>query len=246
MVSGPPKSRILVVDDEVEVRAILRAGLEAEGYEVREAANMAALEKCLAQSPAVDLITLDLGLGGEDGLKLAREIRARRNIPIIMITARVDPEDRVHGLEHGADDYIVKPFLIREVVLRIATVLRRYELEGRIADPGVGETVERYAIETAIVDVARREATKPDGTPLLLTDAELDLLVLMLRRPQRVLSRDQIMALLKGQSWSPLDRTIDGHIARLRKKIETAVENPRLIKSVRGVGYVFAGDVKRI
>lgn len=244
MVDGPYKPSILVVDDEASVRAVLRAGLEAEGYIVSEAASFPAIERRLAESAPVDLVTLDLGLGGEDGLRLAREIRRRKNVPIVMITARVGPEDRVRGLEQGADDYIVKPFLIREVVLRLASVLRRYELEARAGSAPIAD--ERYACGTGSIDAAKREARRSDGSLLPLTDAEFDLLLLMLRRPHRVLSRDEIMALLKRQTWSPMDRTIDGHIARLRKKIEPDAAVPSLIKSVRGVGYVFTGDVRRL
>jgi two-component system OmpR family response regulator len=243
----PPE--ILVVDDEAGVRDVLRRGLEAEGYKVSEAADMAGLLVRLEAEPGVSLITLDLGLADEDGLELARAVRARRNVPIIMITARREPVDRVIGLEHGADDYIVKPFHIREVLYRVASVLRRYELEHRAAGPGKAEEPaesERYAFETGVLDVKRRECVGTDGSPLALTDAEIDLLSVLLRHPARVLSRDELMALLKGQSWSPLDRTIDGHIARLRKKIEPSLEQPRLIKSVRGVGYVFTGEVRRL
>lgn len=243
----PPE--ILVVDDEAGVRDVLRRGLEAEGYIVSEAADMAGLLARLENEPAVSLITLDLCLGNEDGLELARAVRARRNVPIVMITARREPVDRVIGLEHGADDYIVKPFHIREVLYRVASVLRRYELEHQAAAPGTADESsdsERYAFETGVLDVTRRECVRTDGAPLALTDAEIDLLSVLLRHPARVLSRDELMALMKGQSWSPLDRTIDGHIARLRKKIEPSLEQPRLIKSVRGVGYVFTGEVRRL
>lgn len=239
---------VLVVDDEPGVRKVLRRGLEADGYAVYEAANMAGLMRRLEAEPRIDLVTLDLGLAGEDGLQLAREVRALRNVPIVMITARDLPVDRVIGLEHGADDYIIKPFHIREVLLRIGSVLRRYELEENSIATSVSaaEDSARYTFETATVDIGKRSCQRHDGTPVALTDAELALLVLLLQHPARVLSRDDIMDLLKGQSWSPLDRSIDGHIARLRKKIEPAVENPRLIKSVRGVGYVFTGTVQRI
>ena len=138
---------ILVVDDEPEVRLALRRGLEAEGYAVSEAGSMRALLHRLEEVPSISLITLDLMLGNEDGLLLARQIRAKRNVPIIMITARTAPMDRVTGLEHGADDYIVKPFHIREVLLRIRTVLRRYELEGKSDETAAdSEAIEaRYA-----------------------------------------------------------------------------------------------------
>lgn len=240
---------VLVVDDEAGVRAALRTGLEAEGWQVSEAASKAGL---LGRLEAADIVTLDLGLADEDGLEVAREVRARRNVPIVMITARATPIDRLTGLEHGADDYIVKPFLVREVVMRIRAVLRRYELErreqtdgDRDGEVGMTEGGTRFTFETGVLDTARRQCSDRSGHEIALTDAELDLLALLLRHPARVLSRDEIMAALKGKSWSPLDRTIDGHVARLRKKIEPDPEQPRLVKSVRGVGYVFTGDVER-
>ncbi len=239
--------QILIVDDQQIVRSALRSGLESEGFVVSEAANKAALFARLDRQPPVNLITLDVILGEEDGLKLAREVRARRNIPIIMITGLAHPVDRVTGLEHGADDYIVKPFLIREVLMRIHSVLRLYELERRNSEDATGNEVkeEQYECDTGVTDVRRREVRKPDGTLLELTDAEFDILVTFLRNPARVLSRDDLSMMLKGRQWSPTDRTLDGHIARLRKKIELDIQTPRLIKTVWRVGYVFAGDVRR-
>jgi two-component system OmpR family response regulator len=245
--SAKSSIRILIVDDEPAICSILRGGLEAEGYAVSEAGSKAELVHCLETTP-IDLITLDLNLGGEDGLQLAREVRAQRNMPIIMITAKAEPVDRVAGLEHGADDYIVKPFHIQEVLLRIRSVLRRYELEAESRNTGnaVDVAEELYKFEIGTLDVARRELTTTHGEPIDLTDIELDLLVNFLRRPARILSRDELMQLLKGRDWSPEDRTIDGYVARLRRKIDSQSEAPRLIKSVRGIGYVFAGEVERL
>ena len=231
--------RILVVDDEAAVCAILREAFEAEGFAVAEARNKAALFRTL-EAESVDLITLDLALGHDDGLELARQIRALRNIPIVMITGRGAPFDRVVGLEHGADDYISKPFHIREVVLRIHSVLRRYHLEEIIPKPSAEQ---QHAFVVGVLDPAKREVRKVDGTLLDLTESEFLLLETFLRNPARVLSRDEILQMLRGRDWSPLDRTIDGHVARLRRKIEPPGEAPTLIKSVRGVGYVFTGEV---
>ena len=158
-----------------------------------------------------------------------------------MITGRTAPIDRLVGLEHGADDYISKPFHIREAVLRIHNVLRRYELEETLPKPSMAQ---RYAFDLGILDSAKREVRKVDGTPLDLTETEFLLLEIFLRHPARVLSRDEILQMLRGRDWSPLDRTIDGHVARLRRKIEPAGEAPTLVKSVRGVGYVFTGKVE--
>lgn len=238
---------ILIVDDEPEVRALLRAGLEAEGFSVVEAGNGAEAEAQLANLP-ISLLTLDLKLGGEDGLKLARDLRAKRNTPIVMITGKGDPIDRVVGLELGADDYIAKPFLMREVVARVRAVLRRYQPSGIVAaaEPATSSGGPRYAFDGWIMDTSRREVRTPEGSACDLTTAEFNLLAILIQRPGRVLSRDELMDLLKGQDWTPLDRSIDGLVARLRKKIEPESERPQLVKTVRGVGYVFASSVKRI
>jgi DNA-binding response OmpR family regulator len=237
---------ILIVDDEPEVRALLRAGLEAEGFAVLEASNGAEADAQLAARP-IGLLTLDLKLGGEDGLKLARDLRAKRNTPIIMITGKGDPIDRVVGLELGADDYIAKPFLMREVVARVRAVLRRYQGSETAAPSEVtASDGSRYAFDGWSMDMRRREVRTPEDQPCELTTAEFNLLAILIQRPGRVLSRDELMDLLKGHDWTPMDRSIDGLVARLRRKIEPESERPQLVKTVRGVGYVFAGNVKRL
>ena len=238
-------AHILVVDDEPAIRSVLRRGLEADGFAVSEAGKAGNLLRHIEADP-VSLITLDLGLPDAEGLALVRRIRAKRDVPIVMITARGTPLDRVSGLDHGADDYITKPFLVREVLVRIRSVLHRCELERRpaVTDAGCAPKM-GYAFECGILDMGRRELIAA-GAPVALTEAEFTLLATFLTHPARVLSRDEIMRSFKGQPWSPMDRTIDGHIARLRKKIEPDSNDPRLIKSVRGVGYVFTGDVRRV
>jgi two-component system, OmpR family, response regulator len=239
---------ILVVEDEPELREVLREGLKAEGFVVVEAADKAALLRRLNAHP-IKLITLDLGLGQQDGLKLALEIRAAHNVPIIMITGRDSPLDRVAGLEHGADDYITKPFHIREVSIRVRSVLARYGILDGGSMPGrllQTEPTQKYAFESGILDVHKRELKTTSGTLIDLTETEFRVLELFLKHPGRVLSRDEMMQMLKGQEWDPLDRMIDGHVARLRRKIEAPSEELRMIKSVRGVGYVFTGEVRRV
>jgi len=237
-------AHILIVDDEAEVRRLLEAGLKAEGYAVSEAADGASLLAVLERKP-VDLITLDVRLGGEDGFNLAREVRARNNVPIIMISGKGDMIDRVVGLELGADDYIAKPFHMREVLARVRAVLRRYEAKGsEAARASPAEKSRRFEFEGWVLDAGRRALTNPEGKDCELTTAEFNLLSLLLERPGRVLSRDELMDLLKGHDWTPLDRSIDGLVARLRKKIERG-EVPQLVKTVRGVGYVFAAQVRR-
>jgi DNA-binding response OmpR family regulator len=238
------QTTILVVDDEASVRTLLRDCFELEGYRVLEAGNGAELDRRLAETP-IDLITLDLNLGGDNGFDLARKIRAHRNVPIVMITGRGDMIDRVVGLELGADDYVAKPFHVREVLARIRAVLRRYmPTQPSQAGGTPAQVGSRFTFGDWILDVSRRELRTLSGEQRELTTAEFNLLVLFLEHPARVLSRDNIMELLKGHDWSPFDRSIDSLIVRLRRKIEPDAEVPRLIKTVRGVGYVFAGEVR--
>ena len=237
-------ANILIVDDDPAVRRLLADCLEPEGFAVFQAATGAEMLRVLA-AQKIDLITLDLNLAGEDGLKLARDIRARQNIPIVMITGKSDPIDRVVGLELGADDYVTKPFHMREVLARIRAVLRRYHPADAAGKPLGPETANarRYLFEGRALDISRREYSDSAGVAIELTTTELDLLAIFLAAPGRVLSRDQIMDQLKGHDWSPLDRSIDSMVAKLRRKIEPENETPSLIKTVRGVGYVFAGTV---
>ncbi len=236
---------ILVVDDEQPVRTLLRECFELEGYTVTEAPDA---ETALAkiQAEQVSLVTLDLKLGGDDGLELARKIRAVCNVPIVMVTGKGDMIDRIVGLELGADDYIAKPFHVREVLARVKAVLRRYEASGQNnerTDKAVDD--EQYAFGGLVLNIPRRELRTEAGDARDLTTAEFNMLAMFVRRPHRVLSRDNIMDLLKGHEWSPFDRSIDSLVVRLRRKIEPDAEAPQLIKTVRGVGYVFAADVRK-
>lgn len=225
---------VLVVDDDPEIRKSLKSGLSSDGYRVLEAWDRASMLENL-HAHDTSIVTLDLNLGGEDGLDLARELRSQRNIPVIMISGRDAPHDRVRGLECGADDYVVKPFHIKEILFRIEKTLQRYEK--------VVEVPSKLVFDHSELDLKHRVAKHLDGSPLDLTEMEMNLLELFLLHPGRVLSRDEISNALHGREWSPYDRTIDGHVARLRRKIETPGEAPLLIRSVRGVGYVFCGEV---
>jgi len=234
---------VLIVEDDPRVRRVLRSALELEGFSALEAATKEeALD--LFNQAQFDLVTLDLTLGQTDGLQLAREMRAIRNVPLVMITGKGSEIDRIVGLEHGADDYIVKPFNLRETMLRVHNVLRRYEaplVPSRGGGPHAGPRVR--AFDHCIVDLVKREVRSSDGDVIDLTDAEFRLLVLFVENPTRVLSRAELARIVQGRDWSPFDRTLDGHVARLRRKLEGPADEPNLIKSVRGVGYVFAGDV---
>lgn len=239
----PQNNLILVVDDEPEIRTLLRRCFERDGFAVAEAKN-GAEARARIDDPSLGLVTLDLTLGGDDGLELAREIRSRHNVPIIMITGKGDTIDRVVGLELGADDYITKPFQLREVLARVRAVLRRYAAIAPAA--GQAQDSERYAFGGMVLDVGRRVLERNGDGATELTTAEFNLLHIFVRRSRRVLSRDNIMDLLKGHEWSPLDRSIDALVGRLRKRIELDPNSPNLIKTVRGVGYVFTEEVRKL
>ena len=234
-----PGLHILVVDDDPKVRTLLRRCFEGEGIAVSEAKDGRELQAQLDRQH-ISLITLDLNLGVENGLDLARQVRKERNVPIIMLTGKGDAIDRVVGLELGADDYLVKPFELRELLARVRAVLRRSSTAA-IPEP----SGQRFEFEGWVFDVNRRDLSRETGEAVDLTTGEFNLLEAFVKRPHRVLSRDDLMDLLKGHNWSPLDRSIDNLIARLRKKIEPDPDHPRLIKTVRGVGYTFAVEVKR-
>lgn len=235
-------AHILIVDDDRGIRAALLRYLAGEGFRLSEAANGDAMRACLARG-GVDLVLLDLVLPGEDGFSLAREIRAQaRQIGIIMITGRGDVIDRVAGLELGADDYIAKPFHLREVLARIRTVLRRVQ-PAMGDDAGPAEPT--FHFEGWLVEPNKRRATAPDGGIVALTTAEFDLLLAFVTHAGRVLNRDQLLDLVKGPNWAANDRSIDQQVARLRRKIEADPAHPLLIKSVRAVGYQFAAGVRR-
>lgn len=242
---------ILVVDDDPKVRLLLRRCLETENYQVLEADGAAAVHQCLDDN-AVDLITLDLNLGVESGLTIAAGLRAKSDIPIIIVTGKGDIIDKVVGLEMGADDYISKPFHVREVLARIRSVLRRTDVRSGLSSadsPDItqadGDTVFHFG--GWIANPRTFELTKVGcESPQDLTTADFRLLTVFLENPRRVLSRDQIMDKLNGQEWTPYDRAIDNQVARLRKKIEPDPTNPTIIKTVRGIGYTLVADVKQI
>jgi two-component system phosphate regulon response regulator OmpR len=237
---------ILVVDDERQIRTMLSRYLADEGYRVSEAADGAAMRQVLERE-TVDLVLLDLVMPGEDGLSLARHIRQRSEIPVIMLTGKGELIDRVVGLEAGADDYIAKPFHLREVLARIRTVMRRVHPQLAPALPQASPSKEA-AGNTLVFqgwkfDLLKRELRRPDGSLVPLTAGEFDLLRVFTRNPNRVLDRDHLMTLVKGRDWAAFDRAIDTQVVRLRKKIEPDPQNPELIKTVRGAGYIFAASV---
>ena len=230
---------ILVVDDDQRIRQMLTRYFEREGYRVSAASDGPTMRARLDGS--VEVILLDVVMPGEDGLTLAREIRANSEVGIIMLTGRDDVLDRIVGLEVGADDYIAKPFHLREVLARVKSVLRRRG--ARTTSSSVGNDVVRF--EGWRLDLASRDLVAPGGATVDLTTGEFDLLAALAKHPGRVFGREALMDLTRGRSWEVFDRTIDAQIARLRKKIEADPKKPTLIKSVRSVGYVFTGKIDR-
>jgi DNA-binding response OmpR family regulator len=239
---SPHSAHIVIVDDDPQIRMVLRRAFEPEGYRVSEAAGSVDLF-VLLRSQGVDLVTLDLTLRNEDGLDVARRVRAESRVPIIMVTGKGDTIDRVVGLELGADDYIAKPFHVREVLARVKTVLRRAVPEDnavRRSSMGAGSVLQFAGWQ---LDLAKRELRSPDGGLRPLTTAEFDLLSVFAKRPNHVLSRDVLMETLKGHNWAANDRAIDTQVARLRRKLVAEGEETELIKTVRGAGYSFTADV---
>ena len=240
-----PPPHILVVDDDPQIRLLLRNCFELEGYGVTEASSGDEVRTCVGDRE-IDLITLDLKLDGEDGLAIARELRATTSVPIVMITGKNDTIDTVLGLEMGADDYIAKPFHVREVLARVRSVLRRAEGSVRPqTDVAASPKADRFRFGGWTIDLSRLELRDADGSVCELTTGEFKLLEIFVRHANRVLSRDQLMDLLKGHDYSPFDRSIDNQVARLRKKIEPDASAPKLIKTVRGIGYSLTADVTR-
>jgi two-component system, OmpR family, response regulator len=240
---------VLIVDDEPRIRTMLRRYLTGEGFAVSEAADGSSMRAALERD-SVDIVLLDLMMPGEDGLALARHIRQRSETPIIMLTGKGDLIDRVVGLEAGADDYITKPFELREILARIRTVLRRAAPRAApaLAEPAraaARESEDLLVFDGWRLDLMKRQLATPKGEFVALTAGEYDLLCAFARHPNRVLSRSQLIELVKGRDWAAYDRAVDTQVGRLRKKLQADLGNPALIKTVRGGGYVFAASVKR-
>lgn len=230
-------TRITIVEDDVEIRRLVAARLASEGFRVDAVDGGSALDRLIAARGDPDLIVLDLMLPGEDGFSICRRLRARSQVPIIMLTARGDDVDRIVGLELGADDYIAKPFNTRELVARIRAVLRRS------APPKTVAAV--LEIGSLSVFVEAREVRDADDGPVEMTSGEFDLFVCLLRHPNRVLSRDQLIDWTRGRVAQPFDRTIDVQMSRLRKKLADAGLDGA-IKTIRNAGYILTAPVKEM
>lgn len=235
-------AKVLLVDDDDRICRLLAQFLGRSGYAVRTASSGEEMRRLLMAEPA-DLVMLDLMLAGEDGLELARELRSQSDVAIIMLTGKTDVFDKVIGLEIGADDYITKPFDNRELLARVHSVLRRNFRNKTSASSAKQPSVVRFAGWT--LDLPAYELTSPSGEKVTLTSNEFQLLSALVRQHDRVLSREEILDLVAGRDWSPVDRSVDVLVGKLRKKIEADPTNPVLIKTVRGVGYKFTGKVDR-
>lgn len=234
--------RILVVDDDADILSLLEGVLGRSGMIARTARSAAAAEQALESFPA-DLIVLDLMMEGEDGLSFCRRLRMQSNVPIIMLTALVEDVDRIVGLEIGADDYLPKPFNPRELVARIKSVLRRARDDKPLEDKG-GSLV--YTFGPFTLSPAQMSLTHQENGPVQLTSGEFTLLLALVERAPRVLSRDQLLDLSRGAVANPFDRSIDSQVSRLRSKIEAEPRYPEYIKTVRNLGYAFAASVTRM
>lgn len=232
---------IVIVDDEPGLREMVGEYLSNHGFIVRGAATSVALDALLAEH-AADLVLLDINLGPEDGFAIARRLRAcRPNLPIIMLTAMGEVVDRVVGLELGADDYVTKPFDLRELRARIRTVLRRAEALPQAAEKPSSKDSTRQFISFGIksLDLAARCLVDAEGREEKLTAMEFDLLQAFARNPNRVLSRDQLLDVAHQRGMDAFDRSIDIRVTRIRRKIEEQPDKPQIIKTVRGSGYIF-------
>ena len=241
----PVAAHIAVVDDEPDIRQLLSSYLEAQGFRVTAlAAGRALLELMPADPPQV--VLLDLGLPGEDGFGIARQLREHWHCGLLIVTGRGDAVDKVVGLEVGADDYVTKPFDLRELLARVKAVLRRVVPP---AQPAAAAAAPAPATRNSLAfagwryDRPARRLLDPQGQEVPLTAGEFDLLGVFIDHPGRVLTRDFLLEHTRGREAGPYDRTIDVQVGRLRKKLEADLQDPRIIKSVRGAGYVFVPEV---
>ncbi len=233
---------VLVVEDDIVTRSKLAGYFQNEGYTVSEAESGAEMREVL-QAEKVDLIMLDINLPGEDGLMLTRELRSQSDIGIILVTGRTDSIDKIVGLEMGADDYVTKPFELRELLVRVKNLLWRISIARDGASKSASEANEQHIVRFGewTFDIQRRALSR-NGEPVKLTKAEYELLVALSSYPNQVLSRERILNMISHRVDAPNDRTIDVLIRRMRAKMEFDPKNPQIFVTVHGEGYMFAGD----
>ncbi len=238
-----PAIHIAVVDDEVDITRLLGSYLQGHGYRVSQLHSGGSLMQLMEQD-APALVLLDLGLPGEDGFSIARRLREHWDCGLVIVTGRGDAVDKVVGLEVGADDYVTKPFDLRELLARVKSVLRRSMAAGAASLPAVAAS-DKLRFAGWELDFAARSLVDPSAQDVPLTSGEFSLLKVMVENAGKVLSRDFLLEQTRGREAAPFDRTIDVQVGRLRKKLEVDAEDPKLIKSVRGAGYILVPPVTR-
>ena len=236
----PAPTRLLLVDDEPTLREPLAEYLTRQGFVVRQAED-ASKARSLLLEYTPDLVLLDIMMPGEDGLSLCRHLTETKNLPVILLTAKGEPMDRIVGLEIGADDYVAKPFEPRELVARIRSVLRR---SAKL--PPVAEEDALFEFDGWKLDPLKRKLTDPRGAVVPISSAEFRLLVAFLTHPRQVLDRDQLLDMVQGREAHLFDRAVDNQVSRLRRKMEEDSREPKLIQTVWGGGYRLAADVRRV
>ena len=229
------RQRVLIVDDDSAIRETTGEYLSDKGFEVAFAADGAEMRRAFGAA-IPDVVLLDLNLPGEDGLSLTRWLRAHHDVAIIMVTGAGEVVDRVVGLEVGADDYLAKPFDLRELRARLRSVLRRTQTRPAQGGKAAGQ---RAKVGRCLLDLATHQLVDGEGVEIAITGMEFDLLRVFVENANRVLSRDQLLTLTRNREWEPFDRSIDIRIARLRRKIEVDPARPAAIRTVRGAGYMF-------
>ncbi len=256
---------IAILDDEVDITQLLATYLGSNGFRVTQRHTGPALMELMVED-APDMVLLDLGLPGEDGFAIARRLREHWNCGLVIVTGRGDAVDRIVGLEIGADDYVTKPFDLRELLARIKAVLRRSHADASApaaaaqaeaaprphsapstpSDPpgAANANHERFRFAGWLLDQRARRLVSPEGVEVMLTSGEFDLLKVFVQHPGRVLSRDFLLESTRGREAAPFDRTVDVQIGRLRRKLESDPQDPKLLKSVRSVGYVLVPPVQ--
>ena len=236
--AGEP--HVLIVDDERDILDPLASYLAKNGFRASKARDAAAAREILA-AHSIDIALVDIMMPGEDGLALTGFIRATSKVPVILLTAKAEETDRIVGLELGADDYVTKPFSPRELVARIKAVLRRTS-DDRVKAPDA----EAYAFGDWVLRTGERELVDKAGRQVPLSTGEYNLLLALVTHPRRVLTRDQLLDLTQHRDLGAFERSIDNHISRLRKKLESDPGEPKLIKTVWGGGYTLASEVRRV
>ena len=236
-------THLAVVDDEPDITQLIARYLGTQGFRVSQLQRGADLP-ALMQSDPPALVLLDLGLPGEDGFAIARALRAHHRCGLVIVSGRGEAIDKVVGLEVGADDYVTKPFDLRELLARIKAVLRRLEPGPSAAPAAAAAPTPRLRFAGFTLDPAARRVLDAGGSEVMLTGGEFDLLATLCRHPQRVLSRDFLLDATRGREAGPFDRTVDVQIGRLRRKLEVALPGTSLIRSVRGAGYLLTVPVE--